>query len=196
MATGATNGIPTARELENTGAFSFNTTNANVLSYVPSLDMCPTRQTILAAIKSGYGAEISTTYSNGRLVPYNAIQWQKNVGKLTISLLNTPPYSLNDYMMIAIKYSTNTSYLPSKYSDLNSLSNLSGALINTFTNTSVTIYFPSWSAYTQNIRIYYSWETFSTQSIYLYGNVTSAQLSSLKNGTNITITGYWTTNIG
>jgi len=195
MATDNSNAIYTAGEMQNTGKFSFNTTNINNASYIPSLDMCPTKAQITAAAKTGYTLTISTAYNAKQLVPSKDWSMTKNIGKLTIHFYTSALTS--NTVLNGWRYTTST--LPSlKYSSLETGTSIfycsPGTLNSTYT-TGATLTLNTSKHSTWPIGSYLCYLVYicTTQTGYavLSGYYEPSEASQLNSGTNVEALRNW-----
>lgn len=203
MATGSSYAIYTAREMQSTGAFSFNTTNVNVVSYIPSLDMCPTKALITAAVRTGYTVTMPTSYNAKQLVPWRDVDWEKKIGKLTIRLYSS------SYLTSNGDTSTWLAHFGSRpiFNDTGISQDAIYVYCTTTANTGS--FNSSTTSITMELRTYETptWPTSGTNLVYLSyvcsstnggtavlnGYYTYTEASQLNSGTNVTAGTYFST---
>jgi len=202
MATGNSNAIYTAGEMQNTGAFSFNTTNVNVVSYIPSLDMCPTKALITAAVRTGYTVTIPTSYNAKQLVRWWDVDWKKNIGKLTIRLYSSSYLtSQGDSSLWLVHFGSRPQFTDTKihenasylYCQADANNGGFNSSTTSITMTLITYETPTWPTSGTNL-VFLSYVCYTNDggAAVLNGFYTSSEASQLNSGTNVTA-GTWFT---
>ena len=184
MATGTSNnayGIATYADISSKTGFTVSTTNKNS-------GKCPTKSEILSCVSSGYTANIPSSYSSNQLVAFKDISASKKSGSLIISLNYSPIIQLNDFTM-GVYYGNS---VPSNISSLERMNSISNAAVRSVDSSNYTISIDgsALGAITSNTYIIYCWDGFEEGYGIAYAWVTTSQLNTVKNGTNVTVSGY------
>lgn len=184
MATGTSNsayGIATYADISSKTGFTVSTTNKNS-------GKCPTKSEILSCVSSGYTANIPSSYSSNQLVAYKDISASKKSGSLIISLNYAPSIQLNDYI-VDVCYGSS---VPSNMYSLESMNSINTAAVNSVdsSNYTISINGSNLDAITSNTYIIYCWDGFEEGFGIAYAWVTTSQLNTVKNGTDVTVSGY------